>query len=105
MRERRGGVTEDGWDNPPKMSDSGHKHEADEVSSENIPLTELFTAVVQPGTRGLAAIEEAFGPEYIQDDGTLDRAKLGDLIFNDAAARKRLNQITHPGTVRAIVVL
>lgn len=45
----------------------------------------------------LAKIEKTFGSEYLQADGTLDRAKLGDLIFGDAQARRKLNTITHPG--------
>lgn len=39
----------------------------------------------------------------IQADGTLDRAKLGAIIFNDAAKRKKLNAITHPAVRKAML--
>jgi dephospho-CoA kinase len=53
-------------------------------------------AVVEPGTPGLARIAEAFGPDVLRPDGTLDRAKLAGIVFADEAARQRLNAITHP---------
>lgn len=52
--------------------------------------------VVAPGTPGLAAVAEAFGDRIIQADGSLDRAGLGAIVFADPAARKRLEEITHP---------
>jgi len=53
-------------------------------------------AVVEPGTPGLARIEEAFGTEVLAPDGSLDRAKLAGIVFGDDAARARLNAIVHP---------
>lgn len=52
--------------------------------------------VVAPGTPALAEIVATFGPQYLGPDGTLDRARLGALVFADPAARRRLNAITHP---------
>ena len=52
--------------------------------------------VVEPGTEGLKRIIEHVGSDYIQDDGTLDRAKLGQTIFADDAKRKTLNRLLHP---------
>ncbi|HZT59602.1 MAG TPA: dephospho-CoA kinase [Pyrinomonadaceae bacterium] len=52
--------------------------------------------VVEPGTRGLGAVAEAFGREVLGADGTLDRAKLGSIVFGDEAKRKLLNSILHP---------
>ena len=49
-----------------------------------------------PGTRLLARIAEAFGPEMLRPDGSLDRERLGRLVFADPAARKRLNELVHP---------
>src|SRR5699024_9228786 len=51
---------------------------------------------VEPGTPGLAAIRETFGERMLQEDGTLDRAALGALVFSDEAAREKLNAIVHP---------
>jgi dephospho-CoA kinase len=52
--------------------------------------------VVAPGTPGLAKIVEDFGPEVLRPDGSLDRAKLAALVFDDETARRRLNAIVHP---------
>jgi dephospho-CoA kinase len=52
--------------------------------------------VVEPGTAGLARIAETFGPGVLRADGSLDRAKLADIVFADEEARGRLNAIVHP---------
>ncbi len=52
--------------------------------------------VVAPGTPGLAAVAEAFGPSVLLPDGALDREALGKVVFDDAAARRRLSGILHP---------
>ncbi|KQO64771.1 dephospho-CoA kinase [Curtobacterium sp. Leaf261] len=56
----------------------------------------LARAAVDPGTPGLAAIAERFGPSVIAPDGALDRPALGTIVFSDADARADLNAITHP---------
>jgi dephospho-CoA kinase len=56
----------------------------------------LAREVVEPGTPALAAIADHFGPGVIADDGSLDRAALGAVIFSDPAERLALNAITHP---------
>ena len=53
-------------------------------------------AVVEPGTPGLARVAETFGPEVLREDGSLDRAKLAEIVFADDAARGTLNAIVHP---------
>ena len=50
-----------------------------------------------PGTPLLAEIAEAFGPEVIRADGSLDRERLGAIVFRDDEARRRLGAIVHPG--------
>ena len=52
--------------------------------------------VVEPGTETLAKIAQAFGEEVIKEDGTMDREKVGLIIFHDPAKRKMLNDIIHP---------
>jgi dephospho-CoA kinase len=52
--------------------------------------------VVEPGTPGLARIAEAFGRGVLGPDGSLDRAKLAEIVFADEEARGRLNAIVHP---------
>jgi dephospho-CoA kinase len=52
--------------------------------------------VVEPGTPGLAAVVEAFGPSVLGADGRLDRPALGALVFADPGQREKLNGILHP---------
>ena len=52
--------------------------------------------VVEPGTPGLASVVAEFGAEVLRADGSLDRDRLGALVFGDDAARSRLNAIVHP---------
>lgn len=52
--------------------------------------------VVLPGTAGLAAVADAFGPEVIGTDGALDRRALRERIFDSPDARQRLDALLHP---------
>ena len=52
--------------------------------------------IVEPGQPALAEIREAFGPDIIDADGRLDRARLAEIVFADADALGLLNAITHP---------
>jgi len=52
--------------------------------------------VVMPATPGLKALTEAFGEEILHTDGTLDRKRLGALVFAAESQRQRLNHILHP---------
>jgi dephospho-CoA kinase len=57
--------------------------------------------VVMAGTPGLRAVVENFGPEILQPDGELDRARLGSIVFADERARALLNSILHPFIIAA----
>jgi dephospho-CoA kinase len=57
--------------------------------------------VVAAGTPGLQALVEAFGVEILQPDGTLDRARLGAVVFADEEKRLLLNSILHPFIIAA----
>ncbi|MGK5447621.1 dephospho-CoA kinase [Streptomyces radiopugnans] len=52
--------------------------------------------VVEPGTEGLAAVVAEFGEEVLAPDGTLDRPRLGSIVFGDPERLKVLNAIVHP---------
>lgn len=52
--------------------------------------------VVEPGTPGLQQLVEEFGREVLRPDGTLDRPRLGSLVFADPDRLQRLNAIVHP---------
>src|SRR6478609_5603929 len=57
---------------------------------------QLAREAVAPDSPGLAAIGAAFGPSMLTAEGALDRAELAAVVFADPAARKRLEEITHP---------
>jgi dephospho-CoA kinase len=52
--------------------------------------------VVEPGTKGLELVVEAFGKSVLLPDGRLDRVKLGSIVFADEEKRLLLNSIVHP---------
>lgn len=52
--------------------------------------------VVAPGTEGLRLVVDEFGRDILNGDGTLDRKRLGAVVFSDTRARARLNAILHP---------
>jgi dephospho-CoA kinase len=53
--------------------------------------------VVAPGTSGLAEIVSVFGPGILRPDGSLDRVRLGEIVFEgDPGLRGKLNAIVHP---------
>ncbi len=61
-----------------------------------IDADQLARDVVAPGQPALAAVAREFGPEVLQPDGSLDRKRLGALVFADAGKRRRLEALTHP---------
>jgi dephospho-CoA kinase len=65
------------------------------LGAEVIDADQLARDVVAPGESALAEIVREFG-DVRNADGTLDRKKLGAIVFNDAARRKQLENITHP---------
>lgn len=67
-----------------------------ELGAQVIDADQLARAAVEPGTPGLAAVVDRFGPGVLDANGALDRPALGALIFGEAAARADLNAIVHP---------
>ncbi|WP_308796587.1 dephospho-CoA kinase [Agromyces silvae] len=67
-----------------------------EHGAVHIDADQLARRVVEPGKPALQAIVDTFGPGVLRADGSLDRAKLGELVFHDDAARAKLNAIVHP---------
>ncbi|WP_163653311.1 dephospho-CoA kinase [Listeria sp. PSOL-1] len=68
-------------------------------SDKGIPVIDADVAareVVQKETVGLKKIAVFFGEEVLNDDGSLNRPYLGELIFNDQKKREALNKIVHP---------
>ena len=52
--------------------------------------------VVEPGQKAYGEIIDQFGESILHEDGTLNREKLGAIIFTDEEKRKQLNRIVHP---------
>lgn len=61
-----------------------------------IDADRIAREVLEPGTDGLELVVREFGDHLVGEDGALDRAALAAIVFNDDAARTRLNQIVHP---------
>jgi dephospho-CoA kinase len=78
---------------------SGKSTVGKRFAARRVPVLDadqIAREVVAPGTEGLAAVIEAFGPGVLQPDGALDRKALAALVFADDARRRTLNAITHP---------
>lgn len=76
------------------------------LKAAGIPIIDadiIARQVVEPGTPALAKIQATFGNEVLFPDGSLDRKKLGSIIFNDEVKRKQLNKIVHPAVRKAML--
>lgn len=72
-----------------------------ELGASRIDADQLARDAVAPGTPGLARVAERFGADRILTAaGELDRAALGTIVFQDAAALQDLNGIVHPEVAR-----
>ncbi|WP_131104150.1 dephospho-CoA kinase [Ornithinimicrobium sufpigmenti] len=67
-----------------------------ELGAVVVDADRVAREVVEPGTPALAEIAERFGPGVLTADGSLDRAALGAIVFDDPQARRDLEAITHP---------
>ncbi|WP_030988773.1 dephospho-CoA kinase [Streptomyces sp. NRRL S-1813] len=61
-----------------------------------VDADKIAREVVEPGTPGLAAVVAEFGDGVLTPDGSLDRPKLGGIVFSDPEKLKALNAIVHP---------
>jgi dephospho-CoA kinase len=66
-----------------------------ELGAEVVDADEATHAVYEPGSPGFDAVVREFGDAYV-DGGRIDRSRLGELVFRDDDARRRLNSIVHP---------
>lgn len=57
---------------------------------------EIAREVAAPGSPALSDIRHRFGSDVFHEDGSLDREKLGRLVFSDPARRRELEEIIHP---------
>jgi dephospho-CoA kinase len=78
---------------------SGKSTVADLFAARGVPIVDtdmIAHGVTAPHGAAMPAIREQFGPEFVANDGSMDRARMRALVFSDEAARKRLEAITHP---------
>ncbi len=67
-----------------------------ELGAYLIDFDALSREVVYPYSKGWNAIVNHFGREVLNEDSTLNRQKLGAIVFNDSEKREALNGIIHP---------
>ena len=83
---------------------TGKSYGLDALRRRGIPCLDadaLAHGVMAPGTEATAAIAARFG-DVLTEDGGVDRAKLGPIVFADPTARGELEAIVHPAVYRAI---
>ncbi len=68
-----------------------------------IDADEVVHQLYEPGQAIYAGVVAAFGSEILTPEGTIDRRRLGNIVFNDAKALRRLEAIVHPAVGAAIV--
>jgi dephospho-CoA kinase len=67
-----------------------------ELGAHVIDADKVGHDVYLPGTEGFRRVVDAFGPEIVGADGTIDRPRLGARVFADPAELRRLNALVHP---------
>ncbi|EKJ9784841.1 dephospho-CoA kinase [Klebsiella aerogenes] len=78
---------------------SGKSTVADEFAHLGVTVIDadiIARQVVEPGTPALLAIAERFGPQMINDDGSLNRRRLRERIFAHSEDKAWLNALLHP---------
>jgi dephospho-CoA kinase len=84
---------------------TGKSHVAARLRDAGVPVVDadvIARDVVAPSTPGFDAVLSRFGRDVLAADGTLDRRRLGSIVFADAQARHDLEAIVHPAVGRAI---
>jgi dephospho-CoA kinase len=69
------------------------------LREHNIPVIDadiIAREVVEPGKEAYNQIVKRFGRDILEEDGTLNRSALGEIVFNDEQKRQQLNAIVHP---------
>jgi dephospho-CoA kinase len=84
---------------------TGKSYVANRLRAAGVPIVDadvLSREVVSPGSPALAAIRKRFGPDAVRRDGTMDRVRVGQIVFKDKRARLDLEAIIHPAVIKAI---
>ena len=75
---------------------------ADNWNATVVEADEVGYLVMKPGKSCFAPIVELFGPGILQEDGTLDRTKIAEMVFEDKVLLDKLNAIVHPAVKKYI---
>jgi len=84
---------------------SGKSTVAAMLRDAGIPVLDadrISRQVTAPGERAYDAVVREFGKEIVRDDGSIDRKRLGEIVFADPRLRSRLELITHPAILEAM---
>lgn len=84
---------------------SGKSTVAAMLREAGIPVLDadrISREVTAPGGRAYDAVVRAFGRSIVRDDGSIDRKRLGEIVFADPAPRARLEAITHPAILEGM---
>jgi dephospho-CoA kinase len=84
---------------------SGKSAVAAMLREAGIPVLDadrISREVTAPGGRAYDAVVQAFGRGIVRNDGSIDRKRLGEIVFSDPASRERLERITHPAILDAM---
>jgi dephospho-CoA kinase len=73
-----------------------------EVGATHIDADIVYRELVAAGQPLLAKLATHFGPEIVAADGSLDRSKLGSIVFSDPAKLRELDELTHPAVIAEI---
>lgn len=68
----------------------------EELGAKIIDADRIAREVVKPGERAWREIVDEFGSGILESDRSINRKKLGGIVFNDEKKREQLNRITHP---------
>ena len=84
---------------------TGKSHVLDQFRRRGVPCLDadvLAHGVTATGTEATAAIADRFGADVLSADGSVDRRKLGAIVFADPVARHQLEAVVHPAVYRTI---
>jgi dephospho-CoA kinase len=75
-----------------------------ELGAHVIDADEVAHKVIAPGAPAYEAVVDAFGPTILASDGSIDRGKLGEIVFRDPEALQRLEAAVHPATIAEVTL-
>jgi len=74
----------------------------EDLGAKVIDADDIARSVVEPNEPAWKEIVETLGKDVLNQDDTINRKKLGEIIFNDVEKRKILNDITHPKIIEKL---